>query len=475
MTDTRLASPRWLRVAGIALLAAAASLLRFTPSFVLWRGLDLPAAAADPALNRAGDALRQLAHPLAYHASANNRVIEWRLLFPIVGHALGLPPRLYLALPPLGCLLVLLYVARLLLRQGLPVWDAFAATALAATCSWFFVSTAWLAYFDAWYILGLLITVFGAPGEMLAAILLTPWVDERFVLTLPLCLVLRDRAAAAAGSPRSGTERWREAGVAVAALLPWIAIRLGAYAAHHDAVTGAYVQGMTPGANLRFYPRGLWYGLRWAWVPVLAWLALEWRSGWRSFAVLFLTLGLTLAVNLLAANDLSRSVSIALPVVILGVLLLHRRFPGRLGGPLLTVCGLNLLFPAKHAVSTWTEDILPFPVEFERARHPPAVLDADYDGALNRAVADYQLGHLPEALTEANRAVQLHPDFPEALYNRAVIRAAGGDFTGAATDVEEVLRVTAPDWYGRAQAEAFLAALRARTAAPGGPAGPADR
>src|SRR5665213_1287853 len=126
MTDTRTASPRWLRVAGIALLAAAVSLLRFTPPFGLWRALDVPAAASDPALNRAGDALGQLLHPLAHSASPNNRVIEWRLFFPIVGHGLGLPPSLYLALPHLGCFLVLLFIARLLLRQGFSGWEALA-------------------------------------------------------------------------------------------------------------------------------------------------------------------------------------------------------------------------------------------------------------------------------------------------------------------------------------------------------------
>jgi tetratricopeptide (TPR) repeat protein len=463
MTDTRTASPRWLRAAGIALLAAAVSLLRFTPSFGLWRGLNVPAAASDPALNRAGDALRQLQHPFAFAASANNRVIEWRLFFPVVGHGLGLPPWLYLALPHLGCLLVLVFVARLLLRHGFPAWEAFAATTLVATCSWFFVSTAWLAYFDSWYVLGLLLTVFAPPGEMLAAILVTPWIDERFVLTLPLCLLLRDRAAAATGSPRSARERWREAAGGAAALLPWMLIRLGAYWAHRDTVSGAYVREMTPGANWPFYPRGLWHGLRGGWAIVIAWLAGEWRAGARVFTGLLLALGLTLAVNLFAANDLSRSVSTVVPAIVLGALLIHLRFPGRLRWLLLAACALSLIFPAKHVVSNWTESIRAFPVEFARARQPLPVPDSDYDAALNGAISLYQLGRLPEALASADRAVQLHPDRPEALFNRAVIRAARGDFGGATSDVTEVLRVAPGDWYGRSQAERFLAALRART------------
>lgn len=465
MTDTRMASPRWLRVAGIALLAAVVSLLRFTPSFVLWRGLNIPAAASDPALNRAGDALGQLLHPFAYHASANNRVIAWRLFFPVVGHGLALPPWLYLALPHLGCLLVLLFIARLLLRRGLPAGEVLAATTLAATCSWFFISTAWLAYFDSWYILGLLLVVFASPGEMLAAIVVTPWIDERFVLTLPLCLILRDRALAALGSPRSGRERGREALGCAAALLPWVLIRLVAYLGHYDAVSGAYVQDMTPGANGPFYLRGLWYGLRWGWVPVLAWLALEWRAGARAFVTVLLALGLTLAVNLLAANDLSRSVSVVVPAMILGVLLIHQRCPGPLRWVLFLACALNVIFPAKHVVSTWTEDISAFPTELDRARHPPAVLDPAYYAYSNDAVSFYKQGRFPEALANADRAVQLHPDFPDALYNRAVIRAASGNDAGAVSDVTEALRMAPANWPARATGEAFLAALRARAVA----------
>jgi len=483
-----------IRAAAIALLAATASLLRFTPAFVLWRGLGIPAAASDPALNRAADVLGQLRHPLSFIAAPNNRVIGWRLFFPLVGHGLALPGWLYLSLPHVGCLLVLTLVACLLLRHGSSNAEALAAATLAATCSWFFVSTAWLGYFDSWYILGLLVTVFAARWVMLAAILVTPWIDERFVLTLPLCLLLRDRFLAATESPRSTRERWREAGAAAAALLPWLLVRLGAYAAHRDAVSGAYVMGMTPGANAPFYGPGLWQGLRWGWMPAVALVALEARGGWRRFALLLAGLALTLAANLLAANDLSRSVSTMVPAMILGVLLLGLRLPRLLPPVLFLVCALNLIFPAEHVVASWTEPIHAFPVEVEHARHPPPALDPAYytgaaaalndqgdpRGALdlldvalrldpkdpaaysNRAVSCYKLGRLAEALAAADRAIELRPGFLEALYNRGIIRAAAGDFRGARDDLESALRVAPGSWAARAQAEAQLAAWRAR-------------
>jgi tetratricopeptide (TPR) repeat protein len=148
--------------------------------------------------------------------------------------------------------------------------------------------------------------------------------------------------------------------------------------------------------------------------------------------------------------------------MILGVLLIHQRFPVPLRWGLFLVCALNLICPAKHAVSNWTEDISAFPTELDHARHPPAVLDPAYYTYSNDAVSFYKQGRFPEALAQADRAVQLHPDFPDALYNRAVIRAASGNDAGAVSDVMEALRVAPANWPGRATGEAFLAALRAR-------------
>jgi hypothetical protein len=47
------------------------------------------------------------------------RVIQWRLLFPLIGRGLHLPPALFFALAPLGCLLALAYPVTLLRRRGL--------------------------------------------------------------------------------------------------------------------------------------------------------------------------------------------------------------------------------------------------------------------------------------------------------------------------------------------------------------------
>ncbi len=501
MNPASTASRPWVRAAGIALLAATVSLLRFTPAFVLWRGLGIPAAASDPALNRAADILRQLDHPFSAGASANNRVIEWRLLFPVIGHALALPPWLYLALPHLGCLLVLVFVARLLLRRGLGEGEAFAATDAGRDLLWFFVSMAWLGYFDSWYVLALLVAVFASRRAMVAAVLAAPWIDERFVFALPLALVLRDAALTAVAGPRAGAARWREAGAGAAALLPWVVVRLGAYLSHRDAVTDAYVLNMAPGANAPFYASGLWQGLRWAWAPVLVWLGLEWRRGRGAGARLVAALGLTLAVNLLAANDLSRSVSTAVPALILGLLLLHLRLASRLRPLLFGACALNLLFPAKHVVSSWTEAISPLPVELGHARHPPAALDPEYythaGAALNRrgeprgalefldvavrlapddaeayadrAMANFKLGRPPEVPWRTPTRAPCscaRPPSRRSIIGRSSARPRRRFFRGAGEDMTEVLRLAPASGAGAPAAEALLAVWRARPAAP---------
>src|SRR5262249_13710695 len=134
-----------------SLLAFVLSIAFFAPRFMHWNWIDLDSDEHHPPeFNRAIDTLRQLEHPFTPITNPTNAVINWRLLFPMLGHILRLPPRWFLALPALGCLLVLWYVAILVRHEGGTRLSALAATALSATTSWFFVSTGWLAYFDSW-------------------------------------------------------------------------------------------------------------------------------------------------------------------------------------------------------------------------------------------------------------------------------------------------------------------------------------
>ncbi len=75
-----------------SLAAFVVVILFFAPRFMLWPWLDLDSAERQaPEFNRAIDTLRQLDHPFVRITNPTNQVINWRLLFPVLGHYLNLP------------------------------------------------------------------------------------------------------------------------------------------------------------------------------------------------------------------------------------------------------------------------------------------------------------------------------------------------------------------------------------------------
>ena len=214
-------------VAGVAIV----TICFFFPRFWLWPLTGLPLSelvAIQPEVHRAFHVLRQLQDPWQRIDDPVNRVIEWRLLWPVVGHALGLPRGLFLALPHLGIVLALAAVARLTWRATHDALPVVCATLLGASSSWFFVSSGWLAYFDSWLVLALLLASFGrSRWTLFAAALLAPWIDERFILTLPLCLAGRALTAERENPPER-RELWRDALVLLGGIAPYVAVRLGA-------------------------------------------------------------------------------------------------------------------------------------------------------------------------------------------------------------------------------------------------------
>ena len=168
-------------------------LTRFSPRFVYWQVFDYPPLHYLPEVFRAIDVLHQLHDPWGQVPHAIDRApLRWRLLFPGLGHILHLPDRVFLALPHLGCLAVLGAVADIVYRDSADRKAAFLSAALAGTASWFFVSTGWLGYFDSWYVLCLVLVSFTESRAVIVAVcIVAPWIDERFVFALPLCLVVR--------------------------------------------------------------------------------------------------------------------------------------------------------------------------------------------------------------------------------------------------------------------------------------------
>lgn len=486
----RLPYPAFLLAA--ALLASLINLFFFCPRFTLWRGLDLPAARVEPDIDRAVDTLAQLKDPFVRIENPYSRVIHWRLLFPVLGHALHLPPGLFLALPHLGCLAALALIAHVICREVGSRRLALLATMLSAGGAWFFVATGWLSYNDSWLMLGLVASAFLRSRLALgAAILLCPWIDERILLLLPVNLALRSYLLYADGS------RWQaliDGAWAAAAAVPYLGIRLNAYLSGNDPVTDAYVQVLAEQViPLWQYVLGAWMGLRGLWVYVAAFCVLACRLRSTAWNVLVMTgLAATFVVSLLIANDFGRSISAFLPVGLAGIVLCHRHAPRLLARWLPWVLAVNLLLPASHVVGRDQYPIYYFYSELARWSLPPDYLTPEFYN--RRGLEGLQRGELERAWSEFETALKLDANFVAARGNRALILVARrafepaiqelnaviasgqnlpdalhlrgkcfeatGRVAAAINDYRQALQVAPPDWPSRAELQQRLAQLQ---------------
>jgi tetratricopeptide (TPR) repeat protein len=426
-------------------------ILVFSPRFILWPFIDLDPEENHPSeFKRAIDTLRQLDNPFVRITTPSNRVINWRLLFPIVGHYLHLPRWAFLGLPAVGCLLVLGYLAHLVRRESGTWWAALATSALFGTTSWFFVSTGWLAYFDSWYVLGLLVAAFARSKAATGlACLLTPWVDERFVLTLPLVVVVR-------GIDSSGIEsgarvRIQSDGLRFFSLVaPYCALRLVALATSQDEGSAVHLRShLATVHNAWQIADGLWSGLRGLWSFVVLAPGLLFVKG-RSFGAVLLLLAVaaTLAVNVPLAHDLSRSASTLVPAAVLGIILLVQARPRLAGWPVAAALAFNLLMPARHVIEGWdqTVRIYPLSIELDRLKHPPPQVTNLH---LLRASKLIKQRQLSTALAEAEAAVRIGPGSAAAQLTRAIVLNALGRTAEAAASYDQAVRLAprSPDVY----------------------------
>src|SRR6185312_12205213 len=104
------------------------------------------------AVRRGASVLEQVAHPGAPVQDALHSAIQWRLLFPLLGHVLGLPAPVLFGLAPLGCLFVLAFIIAVLRRQGAAWPETAAAAVILGASTWYFTSVSWLGYYDSWVV-----------------------------------------------------------------------------------------------------------------------------------------------------------------------------------------------------------------------------------------------------------------------------------------------------------------------------------
>jgi hypothetical protein len=454
---------RTRQIWAMALLAFGAMLLilwLFSPRYSHWTNLN-EAYTYRPDTNRAYFTLLQLQNPFIDIDHFSNKVIEWRLLFPIIFHYLKLPAKLFLALPWIGCLLVLWYAATLIWQRTHDLVLASASIIVLGTASWFLTSTAWLAYFDSWYVLGGLILAFSPSWLLvLAAAVLTPWIDERIVFMLPVCLAAR--AAIHwhdAGRITLDRQQWR---IVIAATLPLVAYALLRVAAllWFDPASRAYAATIeSRGYPLGPVARGVWMGLRLAWVPVLMLPVLLAAKSRPMAIVVGAASALSLAIGIVLAGDVSRSMSMLIPVALAGLLLLPYLHQNAKRMVIALAVG-NLLLPASHVVSSFTIPI--FDARYEL--HSLRSLSPSYH--LSKAISAYRIGDLNGVMRNLDyaREVTKSPDeVALAMVMFGELEEKAGRPKFAAIFYQQALATASQTWHQRANIEQRLQVLQDST------------
>ncbi len=478
---------RWLLAVGIF----GALLWVFSPAwsaFSLWP--RVPEMSFMVEVRRGAAVLAQVAQPGAPVADPLHAAIQWRLLFPLIGRILHLPAPALFALAHVGALGVLAWLITLCRRAALPWRDTALAACTLGAASWFFTATGWLGYYDSWLALALLFVAFAAARwPVVLACVWAPWIDERFVIAAPLALLCRwlhrpDRF-----------DLRRDLLPPAALLAAFVAVRLGLLSGH--TAPGATATGYLAGKNFLAAPParialGIWEGLRAAWLPLLAGLVLL-RTTPRRALVLAVSTVAVLLVGLATAQDYSRSLTMLLPVAVLGVVLAAQAPAPWLPRLLLVSAPLALLLPAHHVMNDRVDRIFYLYHELAAYDHPPTAARpefyelravhamgrgefaaADTDLALaiklsrNPASPAKQRGILaatqqrwPDAHRDFSLMVAHDPQNPDAWFMRAQANHALGQLPAARADFEHARSLARPDWTTRPDVARFLTRLHA--------------
>ncbi|HUR56309.1 MAG TPA: tetratricopeptide repeat protein [Opitutaceae bacterium] len=454
---------RWL----LALGCFAILIFFFSPSWAAFRAWSrVPALQGLIEVRRGASVLQQLAHPGAAIADPLHAAIQWRLLFPFIGHVLHLPPTLVFGLSHLGCALVLAFVIALLRRHGWTWPETALATLVFGAAEWFFAATGWLGYFDAWLVFAVLIVAFARHWwAVWLACLWAPWVDERFALALPLALACRHVYLTRHPPAPASVTRRTETVVALSLLAVFLVIRFALLSGR--TATGATVSGYLAAfavadAPLGRMALGMWEGLRAGWIFAAAAVVLLWRRQ-RNAAVMLLVLAVASGgIGLLTAQDFGRSMMLLTPLALLGLLL--TREANASWRPLVLRAGavVTLLLPAHHVMSDRVNPIYYLYHEIAAFESPPPAVMPELHEL--RGIDAMQRGDFVEAAEALSMAIQLSPNPARASRQRGILFASAQRWAEArqdfATSVEHEPKN--PDgWFLRAQAELALGNTRA--------------
>jgi len=243
--------------------------------------------------------------------------------------------------------------ARLDRLAGSRAW-AVIGTVGFATSGPFITALGWLGLNDGWYLLALLESAAGNSLWALSAwAFVGPWIDERYLIALPLVLFVRMRLR----TPEPGLCK-RTCLAACAGIAPYILLRVGFGLTHGDAVSSGYIDSMLDVFRIyaAYLPLGWAMGYRVGWLALAVGLlanGISWRSRLTGTALSAASL---MAISVVAW-DLDRSTGVLLPAYVAGVVVAARagaRSPdaglSRLLALGLACVLLNLALPYAHIV-----------------------------------------------------------------------------------------------------------------------------
>ena len=357
--DTTKPAALLLQAVGLALVALLVSLFFHSPR--LWAfAQPLPGSTY---WDRGLQFIQQCDSPIA--TPLHDAGLVWRLAPALLAKALGLHGKAALIVPWLGLLVMLTQCAWLVRRRTGDQRLALLTTILIGTTSATLTVTGWLGLNDAWYASALIVIAF-QPG--LVALLLAscagPWIDERYILALPLALFVRATALGREWKPALSLTT-AGSGLALYLLSRYFNLLHLPTAAFHDYlhyIFGNFQQWL-PWTSL-----GWFMGLRAGWVLVAVAVGGECRKSDLRPALwpALLMAAPLFAITFLAA-DSGRTPTMLLPLVLLGVERLLALRGAETTRRILTLLLIaNLLIPAMHVTYQSGDIINMLPVEIAR-------------------------------------------------------------------------------------------------------------
>ena len=406
-----------LRNFAAAIVAFAVLLIFFCPAwniFLLWR--TVPETGNFVEVRRAASLLLQVEHPFAPIADPIHRILQWRLLFPLVVHGLHLPASSLLFVPAAGAVLFLAACLTIARREGCDWLTAWCGTVIIGAAGWFFTTTGWLGYFDSWLLLGWVAVSHSRRAVVVfAACLLMPWIEERFVLGLPLAMLIRVLRNPAP-ELRDGVAAEKRALIGALSLTAfYVTVRLSLAGTRGSWGVTEYLRAQqTFEIGPARFLLGAWESLRFAWILAAAGCVSLLARHARSTRVLF-AIGLvcTITGSLVVANDLSRSMNVLVPLALQSLVFMRPLTRGAaLFFPGATL--VALILPAQLVVTDFRSPVLRCSQVYRAWRHPAGRWTEQSQTLL-------AIGRLEEADRQLVVAVRLEPHDPVAHNLRGVL------------------------------------------------------